>query len=374
MKSEASIESENEKKGSENNGRDSNSANRVPILITAAVLVFGVYANSLLFNRKNPSSSAKMGSRRGQRYAEFAEAIADKNRVDQAWLEGSKDHLYSVDVTGLADHPDIVSKLVVLDADADTQEFIRTSVEKSDSLLTQTWHSLAKSVMKWFYSQTDINGYLQRGSMFVFSKEQFNTLMLKADVAPPEGDRFGSLIDLGAGDGRPTMNMAHLFHRVYATEASWSMRSLLEKKNISVLEIEDWARGHKEDKYDAVSCLNLLDRCERPLTLIRQIKGALKPGGFLIVALVLPFRPYVEFGSNGDHKPVEKLPIQGKTFTDQIGPVIQLFRTEGFELKAWSRVPYLCEGDSTRSVYSLDDAVFVFQHLERVNGEDQETS
>ena len=48
-------------------------------------------------------------------------------------------------------------------------------------------------------------------------------------------------------------------------------------------------------------------------------------------------RPYVEFGSNGDHKPVEKLPIQGKTFTDQIGPVIQLFRTEGFELKAWSR-------------------------------------
>ena len=125
MKSEALKESENEEKGRENSGRDSsNSASRVPILITAAVLVFGVYANSLLFNRKNPSS--KMGSRRGQRYAEFAEAIADKTRVDQAWLEGSKDHLYSVDVTGLADHPDIVSKLVVLDADSDTQDFIRT--------------------------------------------------------------------------------------------------------------------------------------------------------------------------------------------------------------------------------------------------------
>ena len=127
MKSEAIKESENEEKGRENNGRDSSSANPVPILITAAVLVFGVYANSLLFNRKNPSSSSsRMGSRRGQRYAEFAEAIADKNRVDQAWLEGSKDHLYSVDVTGLADHPDIVSKLVVLDADSDTQDFIRT--------------------------------------------------------------------------------------------------------------------------------------------------------------------------------------------------------------------------------------------------------
>ena len=125
MKSEALKESENEEKGRENSGRVSNSANRVPILISAAVLVFGVYANSLLFNRKNPSSS-KMGSRRGQRYAEFAEAIADKTRVDQAWLEGSKDHLYSVDVTGLADHPDIVSKLVVLDADSDTQDFIRT--------------------------------------------------------------------------------------------------------------------------------------------------------------------------------------------------------------------------------------------------------
>ena len=61
-------------------------------------------------------------------------------------------------------------------------------------------------------------------------------------------------------------------------------------ENVSIPNFSVASKGHKEDKYDAVSCLNLLDRCERPLTLIRQIKGALKPGGFLVLALVLPFR------------------------------------------------------------------------------------
>jgi SAM-dependent methyltransferase len=54
-----------------------------------------------------------------------------------------------------------------------------------------------------------------------------------------------------------------------------------------------------------ISALNLLDRCDRPVTLLRQIKRALKPGGKLVIALVLPFRPYVEY--NKDNLPVEDL-------------------------------------------------------------------
>ena len=49
-------------------------------------------------------------------------------------------------------------------------------------------------------------------------------------------------------------------------------------------------------KFDVITCLNLLDRCDRPLTLLRELRTALKPGGKVVVALVLPFNPYVEIG------------------------------------------------------------------------------
>lgn len=50
-------------------------------------------------------------------------------------------------------------------------------------------------------------------------------------------------------------------------------------------------------KFDVISCLNLLDRCDKPLTLLRDIKQTLCPvTGRLIVAVVLPFKPCVESG------------------------------------------------------------------------------
>merc|ERR1719414_2438644 len=89
------------------------------------------------------------------------------------------------------------------------------------------------------------------------------------------------------------------------------MRSILDSKGVQVLDIDAWASAGNQ--YDAISCLNLLDRCERPLTLLRQIKASLKPDGFLVVALVIPFRPYVEFGDKDrNHLPIEELPIHGK--------------------------------------------------------------
>ena len=58
-------------------------------------------------------------------------------------------------------------------------------------------------------------------------------------------------------------------------------------------------------KYDAISCLNLLDRCDKPITLLQTIKKSLVENGILIVALVLPFKPYVEYNKN--NKPSENL-------------------------------------------------------------------
>lgn len=125
--------------------------------------------------------------------------------------------------------------------------------------------------------------------MFVFSNAQFRKLM-----NIPEGWKATSLLDLGAGDGKVTKMMANHFEKIYATEQSPSMRWRLRQMNYEVLEIDDWMSR----TYDVISCLNLLDRCDKPLSLLENIRQSLNEnGGRLIVAVVLPFKPCVESGN-----------------------------------------------------------------------------
>lgn len=55
--------------------------------------------------------------------------------------------------------------------------------------------------------------------MFVFSNRQFRTIMSVA-----ESWKTGTLLDLGAGDGKVTSTIQHHFDEVYVTEQSPSMR------------------------------------------------------------------------------------------------------------------------------------------------------
>ncbi|PSN45671.1 Methyltransferase-like protein 9 [Blattella germanica] len=131
---------------------------------------------------------------------------------------------------------------------------------------------------------------------------------------------------------------------------------------MKLLDVETWTESGL--KFDVITCLNLLDRCDRPLTLLRELRAALRPGGKVVVALVLPFNPYVEIG-RVDHRPTEWLPIEGSTFEEQASSAItNLFEASGFKVERWSRVPYLCEGDLNQSFYWLDDAVFVLSAIE----------
>lgn len=60
-----------------------------------------------------------------------------------------------------------------------------------------------------------------------------------------------------------------------------------------LLDADTW--WTREEKFDVVSCLNLLDRCSDPTKLLGDMKTALKPGGRIVVALVLPYKPFDEF-------------------------------------------------------------------------------
>ena len=344
------------------------------IFVTSFILIaITCYLYPYLFQKPNKRHSKMMASR-SSRYSNFAGAISEKLESDRYWLEGNKDHWYHVEAGEIAkaskdaetDPNQIMGKFIQLHPDEETLKFIHQSIEITDQLLTQMWHNLAKTVLKRFfgYTQTDINGYLRRGSMFVLSTEQFTLLREKAGLQSNVEHAEGSLIDLGAGDGKPTDYLRPFFKDTYATEASWAMRDILKEKGISVLDIDDWdVLQQKQRTFDAIACLNLFDRCEKPLTTLSRIRKALKPGGILLIALVLPFNPYVEW--NSDHQPLEYLidPSESQNnefiFEKQIPLVIKKLESIGFSIDAWTRVPYLCEGDMGQSLYVLSDAVFL---------------
>jgi len=77
---------------------------------------------------------------------------------------------------------------------------------------------------------------------------------------------------------------------------------LVDSLSVSLLGLDEWHSG--SHKFDVISCLNLLDRCDQPATLLRNMKAALVPDtGRLIVATVLPFKPYVEYGKFNSIQP-----------------------------------------------------------------------
>ena len=60
--------------------------------------------------------------------------------------------------------------------------------------------------------------------------------------------------------------------------------------------------------------------------------------------------------------PSELLPVDGDSWEEEVSSLIhnQLLPM-GFELQAFTRVPYLCEGDSTQEYYTLDDVVIALR-------------
>ncbi|XP_072947157.1 protein-L-histidine N-pros-methyltransferase isoform X2 [Epargyreus clarus] len=285
----------------------------------------------------------------------LARALYEKQRNDRQLQQFDKNEWYRVEESRVI--PELKQKFVQLDPDEETKEFLSSSIDKSTWVWTQIWYLLAKAVLKHFWSVTDINGWLGRGSMFVLSEAHARSLLTKAGVVL--NGSTGALVDLGAGDGEVSRRFAHLFSDRYATEISSSMRKALSSKGFKLLDTDEWWRSRR---FSCVCMLNLLDRCSRPRSMLLQARAALAPAGVLLLALVLPYKPYVEV--TADHKPEERLPIEGATFEEQVASFVKFMRTEvSFELAAWARAPYLCEGDFAQAYYWLDDSVFVFRPI-----------
>lgn len=270
---------------------------------------------------------------------------------------------------------EVGSRVLPLQRDEEATAFLqRCGAKGAAARLAQ---SAAAAALRTTLSLTDANALVGRGSMHVLSMEQAGRLLGRSP-----GDA-GTLLDVGAGDGGVTARLAPLFDSVVATEASGPMVRRLQERSFALalhtLEVE--AAGLRaaappdlpesvdralREGFDCVTLLNVLDRCDAPRTLLAQLRRLLRPGtGRLLLAVVLPFRPFVEDGT------LRRLPAEALGLPPNGGfeeSLAQLYTTVlqplGLRLEAVSRAPYLSDGDTQCPVYCLDDALIVLSACE----------
>ncbi|KAM9959196.1 hypothetical protein ACTFIR_000260 [Dictyostelium discoideum] len=277
---------------------------------------------------------------------------------------------YRFKVKDTINHQYLMNYFIQTEFDKDTMDFI---------METPRWNFVSNAanwIMSWMYTKTDIMGFIGKGNMMCLSTYQYKQILKINRTLPTikfdeEDDNdqdplkvyYDSLLDIGAGCGSTTLSMKPLFKNVTATEASKGMIYSLNKKGIDsvfCLDLETCDQL-KNKQYDIVSCLNVLDRCEKPISLLNTIKKFLKPNGRLILAVVFPFNPYVEFGGI-DNSPIETINLDQETLSEYVDSFNkQVFIPNNFEIDSFTVGPYISEGDALYQNYVLTDVIFVLK-------------
>lgn len=137
---------------------------------------------------------------------------------------------------------------------------------------------------------------------------------------------------------------------------------------------------------DLICCLNVLDRCSDPFEILAEIHRALSPKGRAVIALVLPYNHYVETSklntslyiddfivshcpcfllhTDETHLPLKPLLSHwteaiSLPFDQEARCFFEELEGMGFRIEAWTKAPYLCEGDLRQSFYWLVDVVVI---------------
>lgn len=237
-------------------------------------------------------------------------------------------------------------RFVPLGLDDETRAFVDAARASRHGHALAFAHRLLSS----FLSDFDVNGLLGTYPLFLLSSEQWRTLLGSEPVA-----RY---LDVGAGNGDVTARIAPLCAEVLTSETSWAMSRRLERRGFACRRA-DLAESELEERFDLVTCLNVIDRSARPRTLLARLAGALSPGGRLVVATPLPYEPFVYAGGRA-RAPDERLPLDAEDWEGGVAKLTErVLAPLDLELSALTRAPYISGGDPGRPLYVLDDAVVV---------------
>lgn len=244
-----------------------------------------------------------------------------------------------------------------LDADPSTRAWIDDCFARPVGAVQLAARSLARHVM----SDYDANGLVGTHDMRVLGTDQWRQLL---DVATLTRLSNGRLLDVGAGDGNVTAELAPLVREVVATETSSGMAKRLRKRGWVTHEVDLVERGLPDDaeRFDAIALLNVLDRTSRPLTLLERLRALAMPEARLLCAVPFPLRPHVHVGAStvDPDELLPRVPPGEHVWERQAGAFAELlFPPLGWRVLRLARAPYLCRGPAKQPVLTLDDAIFV---------------
>jgi len=243
--------------------------------------------------------------------------------------------------------PALASRFVEVERDAE----LLGAVARLATLRHGALKTVAQRALCHYLSDFDANAWLGMYPMHLLGTGHWRRLL--GDAAR------GRLLDVGAGSGDVTAELAPLFREVLAVEVSSGMARRLRRRGFAVHSADIAESGPPPGDFDVVACLNVLDRCPRPRSLLRAAVRALAPGGRLLIALALPYRPFFYVGPETP-EPRETLACGGDCFEEQVtGFVESEIAPLGVDLERWARAPYLSAGDKHRELYELDDVVLV---------------
>lgn len=233
--------------------------------------------------------------------------------------------------------------------DEQARGFVERSLAAPHGALRTRLYGLLRRAL----SDYDAYGLLGMYPMHLWSGAQARAL-----IAAAGGAARGRLLDVGAGSGGITAQLAEGFDEVLVTESSPVLCRQLRRRGYRVLSLDLGRRGvPPELGADVVTCLHVLDRTAYPRSMLAHLRDALRPGGVLVLSLPLPLRPHVQrAGHTAD--PEEPLPVGDAGFEASLARVqAELLAPAGLSVRAWSRMPYLCHGDAHNALHVLDAAV-----------------
>ncbi len=244
----------------------------------------------------------------------------------------------------------LADRFVTLEPDDDTQAFAEAEQHAPQPRLR--W--LTRAAMRPFASDFSINALLNTYPLFLLSTPQWRQLL---------GNDGGSLLDIGAATGDVTARLAPLFDDVLAVEVSGPMVRRLRERGLDARRLDLTRRpaepgSPEHGGYDTVAILNVLDRCARPVSLLRSAISRVRPGGRLLVSMPLPTSSCWYDGPRL-RAPLESLGIDATTWATGATALADVLQAYGLRVDALARAPYLSGGDRRQALYALDTAVLV---------------
>lgn len=242
---------------------------------------------------------------------------------------------------------DLARRFVKLGLGAEGESYLRDARRTRPGRAKTALHRALCSM----YSDFDADGLLDMYPMHLLGTSGWRTLL---------GNRPGQRhLDVGAGSGHVTATIAPLVGETVTTETSRVMAKKLRKRGFRCYEADVAESGAPEPKYDVITCLNVLDRCPRPRSLLAAVRRALAPGGRVVFAVPLPINAFFYDGP-ASRDPEERLDVSAVGWErSAVQLVEQVLDPLGFEVETISRLPYLCRGDSRQELYVLDDVLLM---------------